>query len=59
MLTQVKLVYVLRDSQSLECTNMHFESQREAGGFGYGMVLSPWSYLVKLLPRRKLMFLLS
>lgn len=38
---------------------MHFESWREAGGFGCGMVLSPWSYLAKLLPWLKLMFLLS
>ena len=38
-----------RTSQSLECTNVHFESCGEAGGLWYGIVFSPWSYLAKLL----------
>lgn len=48
-----------RTSQSLEHTTVHFGSCGKAGGLCYGMVFSPWSYLVELLPWLKLVFLIS
>lgn len=48
-----------RTSQSLECTNVHFGSCREAVGLRSEMVLKLWGYLAKLPPWRRLTFLIS